>query len=133
MLDNERGIQFQLLLFPEGTDKSPWTTTKSQEYAKKNNLNQLNHLLYPRTTGFYHLATKMRQGMVSQYLNVVFIANYIKYVYDVTIAYPFNIVQSEIDLVVKGNCPREVHFYVKKIPVDNIPVEETEVANWLNK
>ncbi|VDM81230.1 unnamed protein product [Strongylus vulgaris] len=53
---------YQLLLFPEGTDKSPWTTTKSQEYAKKHGLKQLKHLLYPRVAGFHHLLTKMREG-----------------------------------------------------------------------
>ena len=53
--------EFELLLFPEGTDKSPWTTVKSTEYAKKNGLKQLKHVLYPRTTGFYHLLKKMRQ------------------------------------------------------------------------
>ncbi|RCN35142.1 Acyltransferase [Ancylostoma caninum] len=94
---------YQLLLFPEGTDKSPWTTTKSLEYAKKHGLKPLKHLLYPRVAGFYHLLTKMRE------------ANFVSYVYDISIAYPYNIVQSEVDLILKGDCPREVHFHIKKI------------------
>ncbi|KJH43869.1 hypothetical protein DICVIV_10101 [Dictyocaulus viviparus] len=97
-----------VVLFPEGTDKSPWTTTKSLEYAKKNGLKELKHLLYPRIA-----------------------ANFIKYVYDITIAYPYNIVQSEVDLIVKGDCPREVHFHVKKIPVNDLPRTETDCARWL--
>ncbi|KAK6043699.1 Acyltransferase [Cooperia oncophora] len=75
---------YQVLLFPEGTDKSPWTTTKSSEYAKKNGLKELKNLLYPRVAGFFHLLTKMRE------------ANFVTYVYDVSIAYPYNIVQSEV-------------------------------------
>ncbi|CAI4223439.1 unnamed protein product [Auanema sp. JU1783] len=113
------GNNYQILLFPEGTDKSPWTTTKSLEYSKKNGLRQLQYLLYPRTTGFYHLLSKMRQS------------NYITYLYDVTVAYPHNIVQSEIDLVLKGSCPREVHFHVKKIDVREVPKDEAGVGRWL--
>ncbi|VDO65759.1 unnamed protein product [Haemonchus placei] len=112
---------YQLLLFPEGTDKSPWTTTKSSEYAKKNGLKELKNLLYPRVTGFYHLLSKMRKE------------NYVTYVYDISIAYPYNIVQSEVDLVLKGSCPREVHFHVKKIPVAEVPRNEAECGRWLNE
>ncbi|ETN77863.1 Acyltransferase, partial [Necator americanus] len=112
---------YQLLLFPEGTDKSPWTTTKSLEYAKKNGLKQLKHLLYPRVAGFYHLLTKMRE------------ANFVTYIYDITIAYPHNIVQSEIDLVLKGDAPREVHFHVKKISVNDVPRNEPDCGRWLNE
>ncbi|PAV80641.1 hypothetical protein WR25_21523 [Diploscapter pachys] len=110
---------YQLLLFPEGTDKSPWTTVKSTEYAKKNGLRQLKHVLYPRTTGFYHLLKKMRQ------------LDYIDYIYDITIAYPYNIVQSEVELVLKGAGPREVHFNVRKIPISQVPHSEEDTGKWL--
>ncbi|KAK6043698.1 hypothetical protein COOONC_18797 [Cooperia oncophora] len=112
---------YQVLLFPEGTDKSPWTTTKSSEYAKKNGLKELKNLLYPRVAGFFHLLTKMRE------------ANFVTYVYDVSIAYPYNIVQSEVDLVLKGSCPREVHFHVRKIPVNDVPRNEVDCGRWLNE
>ncbi|VDL64436.1 unnamed protein product [Nippostrongylus brasiliensis] len=115
------GNNYQILIFPEGTDKSPWTTTKSSEFAKKNGLKDLNHLLYPRVAGFYHLLNKMREE------------NYITYVYDITIAYPYNIVQSEMDLVLKGTCPREVHFHVKKFPVSVVPRAEADCGRWLNE
>lgn len=37
-------------------------------------------------------------------------ANYISHIYDITIGYPYDIVQSEINLVVQGNAPREVSY-----------------------
>uniref|UniRef100_A0A0K0CVN7 PlsC domain-containing protein n=1 Tax=Angiostrongylus cantonensis TaxID=6313 RepID=A0A0K0CVN7_ANGCA len=112
---------YQVVLFPEGTDKSPWTTSKSLEFAKKNGLKELKYLLYPRVAGFYYLLAKMRE------------AHFITYVYDISVAYPYNIVQSEVDLVVKGVCPREVHFHIKKIPVNELPNSEVECARWLNE
>ncbi|VDK50884.1 unnamed protein product [Anisakis simplex] len=52
---------YQILLFPEGTDKSAWTTRKSDEYAKKKGLKQLDYVIYPRVAGFTHLINRMRQ------------------------------------------------------------------------
>ncbi|VDM56536.1 unnamed protein product [Angiostrongylus costaricensis] len=115
------GNNYQVVLFPEGTDKSSWTARKSLEFAKKNGLKELKHLLYPRIGGFYYLLEKMRE------------AHFITYVYDISVAYPYNIVQSEVDLVVKGVCPREVHFHIKKIPVNELPTSEVECARWLNE
>lgn len=83
-------VVFKILLFPEGTDKTAWTTAKSNSFAKKNGLRflslllnetvwslrnsnlskhmthflcrQLEYCLYPRVAGFYHLLTKMRES-----------------------------------------------------------------------
>ena len=41
--------------------------------------------------------------------------NYIKYLYDVTVAFPENLVQSEVDLVLHGVCPSKVHYEVKTL------------------
>ncbi len=53
---------WQLLFFPEGTDKTDYTTMRSNEYARKNGLKPLQYLLHPRTAGFAHLVQKMRSG-----------------------------------------------------------------------
>ncbi|CAI5450876.1 unnamed protein product [Caenorhabditis angaria] len=58
--------------------------------------------------------------------------DYIDYIYDITIAYPYNIVQSEVDLVLKGSAPKEVHFHVKKIPIGQVPLSDSDVQKWLN-
>ena len=54
-------VFFQILLFPEGTDKSAYTTMKSNEYAKKNGLKDLSYVLYPRSAGLACLINKMRE------------------------------------------------------------------------
>ncbi|CAD6186759.1 unnamed protein product [Caenorhabditis auriculariae] len=122
-IDYFKGMEknYQVLLFPEGTDKSEWTTRKSREYAKKNGLRNLEYVLYPRVTGFFHLISKMRS------------VDYVDYIYDITIGYPFNIVQSEVELVLKGKSPREVHFFIRKIPISHVPVNEAEATRWLHE
>ena len=71
MLDHYADIQkndgqlpnnFQLILFPEGTNLTTDTKKKSDAFAAKNNLKPLNHLLHPRTTGFSFTANKMRES-----------------------------------------------------------------------
>uniref|UniRef100_A0A914QC88 Phospholipid/glycerol acyltransferase domain-containing protein n=1 Tax=Panagrolaimus davidi TaxID=227884 RepID=A0A914QC88_9BILA len=110
---------YQILMFPEGTDKTEYTTRRSNEYAKKNGLPELKNLLYPRIAGFIHLVNEMRKN------------NYLSYIYDVTVAYPKDIVQNETDLILKGRCSTSVHYHIRKIPISSIPADETELSNWL--
>ena len=56
------GGNFQLLLFPEGTNLTDKTRAKSNEFAAKTNQKPLKHLLHPRTTGFSHVASEMRKS-----------------------------------------------------------------------
>uniref|UniRef100_A0A915PMD2 Phospholipid/glycerol acyltransferase domain-containing protein n=1 Tax=Setaria digitata TaxID=48799 RepID=A0A915PMD2_9BILA len=115
------GNNYQILLFPEGTDKTPNTTMKSNVYAKKNGLKQLNNLIYPRSAGFIHFINEMRRH------------NYIEYIYDVTIAYPVNIVQSEVNLVLSGCTPQKVLFHIERIDASCVPVKDKDIAQWINK
>ncbi|VDK88295.1 unnamed protein product, partial [Litomosoides sigmodontis] len=115
------GHNYQILLFPEGTDKTPYTTTKSNLYAKKNGLKQLNNLIYPRSAGFIHFVNEMRRH------------NYIECIYDVTIAYPVNIVQSEVSVIVNGRTPQEVLFHIERIDLSSIPLESHAIAQWMNE
>ena len=41
----------QILLFPEGTNLTPNTIAKSNQFAEKKNLAKYNHVLHPRTAG----------------------------------------------------------------------------------
>ena len=58
----ERPNNFQLILFPEGTNLTTETKRKSNAFAAENNLKPLNHLLHPRTTGFSYIANQMRDS-----------------------------------------------------------------------
>uniref|UniRef100_A0A1I7XHZ5 PlsC domain-containing protein n=1 Tax=Heterorhabditis bacteriophora TaxID=37862 RepID=A0A1I7XHZ5_HETBA len=113
------GYNYQLLLFPEGTDKCPKATERSNTFARRNGLAQYNYVLHPRTTGFVHIVQNMRK------------ANYIKYLYDVCIGFGDCIVQSETDLVSHGVSPKDVHYQVRKINIDNLPIDDEDLAQWL--
>ncbi|XP_012273608.1 lysocardiolipin acyltransferase 1 [Orussus abietinus] len=110
----------QLLIFPEGTDLTPLSKAKSDRYAQEHGLSPYSYILHPKTTGFTYLASYLQK---SSYLDAV---------YDLTIAYPDNVPQSEADLV-KGNLPNEVHFHIKRIPSEDLPRDDSQLRIWLNE
>ena len=61
-ISHERNISnFQLILFPEGTNIKDSSMIKSNQFADKSNLKRMNNVLHPRTTGFSYITTKMRE------------------------------------------------------------------------
>lgn len=56
---------------------------------------------------------------------------YIKNIYDVTVAYADSIVQSELALLLKGACPKNVHFDIRKHDVASLPASDVELSQWL--
>lgn len=42
------------------------------------------------------------------------------YVYDVTVAYPYALTESELRMAT-GHCPQEVHFHVRRWPAHQLP------------
>ena len=110
----------QLLIFPEGTDLTTSSKEKSDRYATKNGLPMYYHTLHPKTTGFSYLASYLKR------------ASYLDAVYDLTIAYPDYVPQSEIDLIT-GKLPNEVHFNIKRISSDDLPEDETSLRDWLEE
>uniref|UniRef100_A0A915C8H0 Phospholipid/glycerol acyltransferase domain-containing protein n=1 Tax=Parascaris univalens TaxID=6257 RepID=A0A915C8H0_PARUN len=113
------GLNYQLLLFPEGTDKCERATERSRIYAEKKGLVHYAHVLHPKTTGFTFIIEKMRE------------VGYIKHIYDVTVAYADSIVQSEMDLFLLGACPRSVHYDVRQFEAASLPESDEELAKWL--
>ncbi|PIO71862.1 hypothetical protein TELCIR_06219 [Teladorsagia circumcincta] len=119
------GFNYQILLYPEGTDKCPLATERSRKYAEKNGLVHYEYVLHPRTTGFVHIVQCMRK------------AGYIDYIYDVTIGFGDCIVQSELDFAVNGICSKDVHYQeeyrdkVRKLKISELPLGDKELAKWL--
>uniref|UniRef100_A0A914MN45 Phospholipid/glycerol acyltransferase domain-containing protein n=2 Tax=Meloidogyne incognita TaxID=6306 RepID=A0A914MN45_MELIC len=111
--------KYHLLLFPEGTDKCPRATERSNSFAKKNDLVQYEYLLHPRTLGFVFLLQKMRKEKC------------VDYIYDVTVGYGDQIVQSETDLVLRGMCPKDVHYLIQQIPDSSLPKDDEQLEKWL--
>ncbi|XP_050450033.1 lysocardiolipin acyltransferase 1-like isoform X2 [Cataglyphis hispanica] len=108
----------QLLIFPEGTDLTKSSKEKSDKYAEQHHLPQYTYTLHPKTTGFAYLAQHLQR------------ANYLDAVYDLTIAYPDYIPQSEIDLI-RGKFPDEVHFHIRRISSADIPMHDLTLRKWL--
>ncbi|VDO02477.1 unnamed protein product [Rodentolepis nana] len=99
-------IGLQVLMFPEGTDLSAYGLTRSDAYAKKMCLPLYRYTLHPRTTGFESFVRALGPNL--------------GYVYDVTVAYPYAITESELKMAL-GDCPQEVHFYVRRWAANQLP------------
>lgn len=109
----------QLLIFPEGTDLTESSREKSDRYALQHHLPRYIYTLHPKTTGFAYLVQHLQH------------ASYLDAVYDLTIAYPDYIPQSEIDLI-RGKFPREVHFHIRRISSADIPAhDDSTLRRWL--
>lgn len=67
----------------------------------------------------------MDNKMLSCYL-----ANYIKYLYDVTVAFPENLVQSELDLIAHGVCPSKVQYEVMISALFYSPFSGKKDPDW---
>lgn len=107
--------QFQLLIFPEGTDYCRASKQSSLAFAKKNNLQAFDYVLHPRTKGFAEATLRLRDNITS--------------VIDITVGYPDNM-PSEFLSLLAGNYPRQVHFDVKCYPIDSLPRESDELQDW---
>ncbi|KAF8386067.1 acl-9 [Pristionchus pacificus] len=117
----DSGFNYQMLLFPEGTDKCPLATGRSEKHAKEKGLTHYDYVLHARTTGFVHIVQRMRKR------------GYIKWLYDVTIGFGDAIVQSEVDLITHGLCPKDIQYQIVKIPIDSLPIDDNGLAKWLHE
>ncbi len=51
---------------------------------------------------------------------------------DITIGYEGKFPITEIDLL-KGYCPKVVHFHVKRYHINDLPKEDEQIGQWLEK
>ncbi|XP_068009806.1 lysocardiolipin acyltransferase 1 isoform X1 [Melanerpes formicivorus] len=107
----------QLLIFPEGTDLTANTRARSNEFAARSGLQRYDYVLHPRTTGFTCVVQRLRQG------------DNLDAIHDITVAYPQNIPQTERHLL-KGDFPKEIHFHVRRYPIEAVPAAPEELQLW---
>jgi lysocardiolipin and lysophospholipid acyltransferase len=108
-----------LLLFPEGTDLSKSNIEKNNEYARKNNLQETQQILYPKPGGLLTCLNSLPDQN-----NIV---------HDVTIAYKDyhqGKRTSEASLL-NGEFPREIHLNVKRYTKSELPSSEKDIKKWL--
>ncbi|XP_035759531.1 lysocardiolipin acyltransferase 1 isoform X2 [Egretta garzetta] len=53
-------------------------------------------------------------------------------IHDITVAYPQNIPQTEKHLL-NGNFPKEIHFHVRRYPIETVPTSKEELQLWCRK
>lgn len=105
--------KFWLLIFPEGAIISEETKKISEEYALKNNIPNMNHVLIPKTTGLNICAQNLLKD--------------IGCIYDLTIGYKGikeNTIMWDMDIINSvffDNTSRpEIHIHVNRIPIEKI-------------
>lgn len=108
----------QILIFPEGTDLNDKSKANSDSYAEKNGLKKYEYTLHPRTTGFSFVTNHLQQ------------ANFLDAIYDMTIGYPYEVPQKELDIS-KGIFPKEVHINIKRVPASELPCDEQGLRSWI--
>ncbi|KAI7906229.1 uncharacterized protein BX663DRAFT_428583 [Cokeromyces recurvatus] len=120
----ERDRPMWLVLFPEGTVISDNTREKSKNYAARLNMEDFKYSLLPRTTGL--LLCKETLG------------NSVKWLYDLTIAYPGietgknpEDVMTVKRIFCEGNGPHKIHIFVRRYRLDLLPKETEEFSQWL--
>ena len=110
----------QLLMFPEGTNFEAITKSQSDSYAKKNNLPLYDFVLHPRVRGFTYCVEKLRRGKFDA-------------IYDVTVGYSKNYCFEELDVLLRGRVPDEIHFHIKRYSVDELPQDSQVLEEWCCK
>lgn len=53
-------------------------------------------------------------------------------IHDITVAYPHNIPQTERHLL-QGDFPKEIHFHVRRYPIDTLPASKEDLQLWCHK
>ena len=108
----------QLLLFPEGTDRSAENVAKSRAFVLAQGKAPYAHVLAPRSAGFVHCVRAAR-GSTPMLL-------------DVTMAYRGAACQDEAALM-RGDVPSEVHVHTQRVPLADLPRDERELATELER
>ncbi|CAK8687848.1 unnamed protein product [Clavelina lepadiformis] len=106
--------KFWFLLFPEGTRFTPEKHKKSVEFATKNGLQPLNHLLLPRTKGFVLIAKGLR--------------NYVDAFYDATVCFRGG--EGTFINMLEGR-PCVVDLLINRSPIADVPVDDEKCAQYI--
>jgi lysocardiolipin and lysophospholipid acyltransferase len=108
-----------LLIFPEGTNLSDNQRNKSKAWAEKSGIQDVRHLLLPRSTGLQFCLQELHET--------------VDYIYDCTIAYE-GIGRDEYaqdvftlrDLYLQGLGPKSINLHWRRFAVSSIPFNDAE-------
>ena len=121
-----------LMMFPEGTNLADSTREASKKWADKNGIDDMRHMLLPRSTGLQFILQELRKT--------------VDYVYDCTIAYegvPRGEFAQDIFTVgasyFGGRPPKSVNMYWRRFRVSSIPLDDPKTfelwlrSRWMEK
>lgn len=120
-------VPIWMVIFPEGTRYTPKkldVIAKSRKFAESRGYLPLEHALTPRVKGVKLALDFLREKKLDA-------------VYDVTIIYNQSKIKNKRvespDMFSFVCCPPETKLfvYLKRIPIDDVPSEETELERWL--
>ena len=106
----------QLLLFPGGGDLTEKSKAKSDVFAESKGLPKYDYVLHPHTRGFVFAVATLKKSRLDS-------------IVDITVGYPDQFPPTEAHFFL-GTIPREVHYYVERFPVADLPNTETGLAEW---
>jgi len=114
-----------IITYLEGTRLTKEKLIKSHAFAKERNLPVFNNVLIPRVKGF--------NASVNAFRN-----SHVKYVYDFTLAYRhkekgFGVLPSIATILSSDISNYQFHIHIRRIPIENIPVNEDEIYQWAIK
>jgi len=110
----EKNIPIWLMIFPEGTRIRPHKLAKANSIAKDKGMDTFKNVLLPRTKGMVASVQGLRQ--------------HIQAIYDVTIIYN-GPAPSLLQLFM--GFTKSVNIHASRIPIESLPQEQEEIANWV--
>ncbi|XP_067643838.1 1-acyl-sn-glycerol-3-phosphate acyltransferase gamma-like [Eurosta solidaginis] len=106
-----------LLLNAEGTRFTPQKHEASVKFAQERGMTVLKHHLIPRTKGFIASLPALRGRCPA--------------IYDVNLAFKKDAKNPPTLSTLLNGLPVEAFMFVRRIPLENVPEDETEAAEWL--
>ncbi|TMW49230.1 hypothetical protein DOY81_005685 [Sarcophaga bullata] len=106
-----------LLLNAEGTRFTPKKHEASVKFAEERGMPVLKHHLIPRTKGFTASLEGLRAGCPA--------------IYDINLVFKKEAVNPPTISTLLNGKPVEGYMFVRRIPMENVPTDETKAAEWL--
>ena len=116
---NTYDLPLQLLLFPGGGDLTLKTKTRSDSYADSKGYPHYDYILHPRLKGFLYTVNILRRHKLDT-------------IVDITVGYPDALPKTELHFA-RGHVPNEVHYYIRRYPLKEIPQSDEALADWVKK
>ncbi|WWD21293.1 hypothetical protein CI109_105777 [Kwoniella shandongensis] len=114
-----------IVLYPEGTRRTPNKILRSKAYAKANGKQELDHVLFPRTKGFVRTVRALRDS-------------HIRYLYDLTFLYtspnpdPYQVpsLAEQLSCEELARAGYKFRIHVRRIPLADLPEGKEELQHW---